>query len=113
MDPDQHESGRRGQTLRGAPCPTRPCCSRCMPVIRHRLTSRLLAGNPLGDPVERDLYVYVPPGYDADAARRWPAVLALVGYTGTCGTLFNVVAVIDPLHDRLSRMIARGAGPTM
>src|SRR5215467_1312665 len=111
MDPDQHESGRRGQTLRGAPCPTRPCCSRCMPVLRHRLTSRVLAGNPLGDPIERDLYVYVPPGYDPAAARRWPAVLAVVGFTGTGGYLFNVDPLTEPLHDKLDRMIASGACP--
>ena len=48
-----------------------------MPVLRHRLASRVLVGNPLGDPIERDLYVYVPPGYDPNASRRWPAVLAL------------------------------------
>jgi hypothetical protein len=61
-----------------------------MPVLRHRLTSRVLVGNPLGDPIERNLYVYVPPDYQPEASRRWPAVLALVGYTGTGGYLFNV-----------------------
>jgi hypothetical protein len=28
-----------------------------MPVLRHRLTSRVLVGNPLGDPIERDLNI--------------------------------------------------------
>jgi len=36
-----------------------------MPVIRHRLISRVLEGNPLGDPVARDLFVYVPPDYES------------------------------------------------
>ncbi len=38
-----------------------------MPVVRHRLTSKVLANNPLGDPIERVLHVYVPPDYDANA----------------------------------------------
>jgi enterochelin esterase family protein len=84
-----------------------------MPVLRHRLSSRVLVGNPLGDPVERELYVYVPPGYDPAASRRWPAVLALVGYTGTGGYLFNVDPLTEPLHDKLDRMIASGACPPM
>ena len=84
-----------------------------MPVFRHRLTSRVLAGNPLGDPIERDLHVYVPPGYDPAASRRWPALLALVGFTGTGGNLFNVDPLTEALHDKLDRMIASGACPPM
>ncbi len=82
-----------------------------MPVIRHRLTSRVLVGNPLGDPIDRDLYVYVPPGYDGDASRRYPTLLAVVGYTGTGGSLFNVDALAEPLDHRLDRLIAAGACP--
>jgi Putative esterase len=84
-----------------------------MPVLRHRLTSRVLVGNSLGDPIERNLYVYVPPDYQPDASRRWPAVLALVGYTGTGGYLFNVDPLTESLHDKLDRMIASGACPPM
>ena len=42
-------------------------------IDRHRIEQQLLRGNPLGDPHERELYVYVPPGYDDDARRaiRW------------------------------------------
>ncbi len=80
-----------------------------MPVHRHRLTSSVLAGNPLGDPVERDLYVYVPPGYDE--TKRYPALLAIVGFTGTGGYLFNVDPLVEPLDARLDRMIASGACP--
>lgn len=78
-----------------------------MPVHRHRHTSRVLAGNPLGDPVERDLYVYVPPGYDE--SKRYPAVLAIVGFTGTGGYLFNVDPLVEALDAKLDRMIASGA----
>jgi S-formylglutathione hydrolase FrmB len=80
-----------------------------MPVVRHRLPSTVLAGNPLGDPTERDLYVYVPPGYDT--AKRYPALLAIVGYTGTGGGVFNVDKLLEPLDAKLDRMIAAGACP--
>ena len=80
-----------------------------MPIVRHRHTSRVLAGNPLGDPTERELYVYVPPGYDPQ--RRYPAVLAVVGFTGTGGYLFNVDPRGEPRDRRLDRLIASGACP--
>ncbi len=38
-------------------------------------------GNPLGDPVERPLWVYVPPGYD-DERRPLPSIYVIQGYTG-------------------------------
>src|SRR6476620_11504124 len=48
----------------------------------HVFTSRLLQGNPLGDPHERPLWVYVPPGYDDEPDRRYPTVYVIQGYTG-------------------------------
>jgi S-formylglutathione hydrolase FrmB len=48
----------------------------------HALTSRALAGNPLGDPSERPVWVYLPPGYDADADRRLPTIYLIQGMTG-------------------------------
>ena len=45
------------------------------------IDSELLRDNPLGDPHERPLWVYVPPGYD-DTDRRYPSVYVLQGYTG-------------------------------
>jgi S-formylglutathione hydrolase FrmB len=82
-----------------------------MPVIRHRHTSRVLADNPLGDPTERDLLVYVPPGYDAAAERRYPTLLALVGFTGSGAHLFNHDPFLEPLDRRLDRLITSGACP--
>jgi hypothetical protein len=82
-----------------------------MPVIRHRFTSSVLEGNPLGDPITRELFVYVPPGYDPASPKRWPAVLAVVWFTGTGGGLFNLDPLTESLHDKLDRMIATGACP--
>lgn len=39
-----------------------------------------LAGNLNGDPAERSVFVYLPPGYDSSAERRYPVVYLLHGY---------------------------------
>src|SRR5438067_7481433 len=48
----------------------------------HFVVSELLRGNPLGDPHERPLWVYVPPGYEDESARRYPSVYVIQGLTG-------------------------------
>src|SRR6266508_3768225 len=48
----------------------------------HVFESEALKGNPLGDPHERPLWVYVPPGYDDNPERRYPSVYAIQGMTG-------------------------------
>src|SRR5262249_17988760 len=49
--------------------------------------------------------------YDPASSRRWPAVLAIVGYAGTGGSLFNVDPPGEPLHHKLHRMNRKGALP--
>jgi S-formylglutathione hydrolase FrmB len=44
--------------------------------------SEVLAGNPLGDPTVRPLWVYLPPGYDDEPERRYPSVYMIQGLTG-------------------------------
>jgi hypothetical protein len=44
--------------------------------------SELLAGNPLGDPARRPLYVYRPPGVSIDRSSRMPSVYVIQGFTG-------------------------------
>jgi S-formylglutathione hydrolase FrmB len=46
------------------------------------IDSQALTGNPLGDPHRRPLLVQLPPGYDDDPSRRYPAVYVLQGLTG-------------------------------
>jgi len=47
----------------------------------HVFESAALRGNPLGDPHERPLWVWTPPGY-AGSDRRFPSVYVLQGFTG-------------------------------
>ena len=45
-------------------------------IIHSRIESSHLAGNLLGDPSERDLFVYLPPGYE-ESDRRYPTAYLL------------------------------------
>ena len=49
----------------------------------HRLVhqSEVLKGNSLGDPTERELHVWTPPGWSA--AERLPLLVDLTGYWGS------------------------------
>src|SRR5262245_14423659 len=76
-------------------------------VAVHRFDSGKLRDNPLGDPSERDLHVYLPPDYDP--AERLPALLALAGFTGTGAMLFNPDPLGEDLRRRLDRLILTGA----
>ncbi len=51
--------------------------------------SEALAANPLGDPATRPVGVYLPPGYDAQGSRRYPALYVLHGYTGDVAALIS------------------------
>ena len=82
-----------------------------MPVVRHRLKSRVLAGNPLGDPAERDVYLYLPAA--AAEARPLPAILVLVGFTGTAASHFNIDPFAENLEQRLDRLIGEGVCPPL
>ena len=46
------------------------------------IDSQVLRGNPLGDPHERPLWVYLPPGYDDDPSARFPSIYVIQGLTG-------------------------------
>ena len=79
-------------------------------VVTERIKSRILKGNPLGDPAERDITVYLPPKYDP--AKRYPIAYGIVGYTGTGRSLFNVDPLGEDLAHRMDRLIASGTcGP--
>ena len=84
-------------------------------MVVHTLQSEVLKDNPLGDPSERDVAVYLPPGYDdaldAKSGRRFPALLGVVGFTGTGSMLFNIDPLGEDLKRKLDRMILVGDCP--
>ncbi|MBA2533193.1 MAG: enterochelin esterase [Nocardioidaceae bacterium] len=68
--------------------------------------SRLLEGNPLGDPADRPLYIYVPPGYDDQPTRRYPVVYVIQGYTGQVKGWFNRVPYKPPFLEAVDAVFA-------
>ena len=50
--------------------------------VEHiKIDGEALEGNLEGDAVDRDVIVFLPPGYDKDKNRRYPVVYALHGYS--------------------------------
>jgi S-formylglutathione hydrolase FrmB len=73
--------------------------------------SELLAANPLGDPTRRPLYVYRPPGVDADHPRPLPSIYVIQGYTGQVDMWLRREAFEPTLVERLDAMFAAGECP--
>lgn len=72
-----------------------------------RFESQALAGNPLGDPVEREVAVYLPPGHD-DGGRRFPVVLLLPGFGSGHRSLLNFDLWSPKPVERFDRLVAAG-----
>ncbi len=82
--------------------------------------SKVLRGNPLGDPHVRKLGVWLPPGYDAGVVRgkrggrgrRYPVLFDLVGYTGSGLAHLNWRPFDENVPERVARLIhERKMGP--
>ncbi len=77
----------------------------------HVITSELLRDNPLGDPNERPLWVYLPPGYDDDPDRRYPAIYVIQGYAGHLAMWWNRSPYRQPFPETADAVFARGEAP--
>jgi enterochelin esterase-like enzyme len=81
-------------------------------VRRLTIDSRVLAGNLLGDPTQRELHVYLPPGYNS--ARKLPLLVDLVGFTAGGPAHTNWKAFTENVPERLDRLIGEGTmGPAV
>lgn len=60
----------------------RPAASPRGTLVRDTVRSEALRGNPLGDPADRAVAVYLPPSYAASPERRYPVVYLLHGFDG-------------------------------
>jgi Putative esterase len=77
----------------------------------HTLTSEALYGNPLGDPHERPLWVYTPPGYEDDHERRLPSVYAIQGLTGQLDMWRNRAPFRKTFPELADELFASGDAP--
>jgi enterochelin esterase family protein len=77
-------------------------------VVWELIGGDVLAGNPLGDPAVRRTPVLLPPGYRADAGRRYPVLYALTGYTGRGPMMLNERSWGMNIQQRLDHLYAGG-----
>ncbi|HET8658797.1 MAG TPA: alpha/beta hydrolase-fold protein, partial [Micromonosporaceae bacterium] len=87
------------------------------------MVSELLRGNRLGDPHERPVWVYLPPGYDDPPGhggspghgdlpeRRYPSLYVIQGFTGHVGMWANRTAFRQPFPELADAMFAAGEAP--
>jgi Putative esterase len=80
-------------------------------IDEHVFTSELLRGNPLGDPHERPLWVYLPPGYHDEPARAYPSVYVIQGYTGHVAAWRNRSPYRQPFPETADAVFASGQAP--
>jgi hypothetical protein len=74
------------------------------------IESALLRDNPLNDPHERPLWVYVPPGYD-EAHDRYPTVYVIQGYSGQVAMWANRTPFRQPFVETADLVFARDGVP--
>jgi S-formylglutathione hydrolase FrmB len=74
------------------------------------ISSELLKDNPLGDPRERPVLVYLPPGYDTGGS-RYPVVYVIQGYTGHVVMWRNRSPYRQPFPEAADAVFARGEAP--
>jgi enterochelin esterase family protein len=79
-------------------------------ILHHE--SAVLKGNPLGDPTRRELWVYLPPGYE-EGTLRYPVLWCLVGFTGAGAQAVVGNRWAPGLAERMDRLIAQGCPPAI
>ena len=87
-------------------------------LIFDTISSPALAENRVGDPAERKVAVYLPPGYDTDPDRRYPVVYITYGMGGATD---RMAGDLKPVLDRLLAqgvirdmiVVMVGAGPVV
>lgn len=82
-------------------------------IVFETVESPALLGNPLGDPHRRRTPVYLPPGYGADPARRYPLAIMLPAIFVSGDMLLAPRPFGEPLAARLDRLIAEQRMPPM
>jgi S-formylglutathione hydrolase FrmB len=75
------------------------------------ITSEVLKGNPLGDPHQRPVWVYLPPGYDDEFARRYPCVYVIQGYGNNVVMWGNRSPYRQPFPETADAVFTRGEAP--
>jgi hypothetical protein len=75
------------------------------------IESAVLRDNPLGDPHVRPLWVYLPPGYDAEPDRRFPSIYLIQGMTGQLDMWRNRAPYRPTTPERIDSLFAEDDCP--
>ena len=75
---------------------------------RLRFEGTSLADNALGDPVLRELLVYLPPSYAREERRRYPLLMVLTGYASSNASLLNFKPWEPNFLERYERLLGQG-----
>lgn len=73
--------------------------------------SEVLAGNPLGDPARRPLWVYLPEGYADSGGRLYPSIYMIQGMTGQIDMWLNRRAFEPNTIEHLDGVFSGGEAP--
>jgi enterochelin esterase-like enzyme len=73
--------------------------------------SHVLRNNPLRDPARRPLWVYLPPGFDDEPRRRYPAIYQIQGLTGQLDMWRNRPAFRRTFPELADALFASGDAP--
>jgi S-formylglutathione hydrolase FrmB len=74
------------------------------------MDSPALRGNPLGDPSERPLWVYCPPGYE-HSEQRYPAIYVIQGYGGSIAMWRNRTPFRPTMLERIDDLFSGPDAP--
>jgi S-formylglutathione hydrolase FrmB len=72
----------------------------------REIESAALRDNPLGDPSVRPIFVYLPPAYDRQSERRFPALYVIQGFTGQLDMWKNRAAFRPNPIERVDALFA-------
>lgn len=73
--------------------------------------SDILKGNRLDDPFQRPLWIYLPPGYSDEPAKRYPTIYMIQGFTGQLDMWRNRSALRKNFPELADELFAREEAP--
>ncbi len=80
---------------------------------RIKVHGKALEGNLSGDSADRDVSVYLPPGYQTNTTRRYPVVYMLHGFTDSDDKWFGLVKHFVSVPVNYEHALAAGARETI
>jgi enterochelin esterase-like enzyme len=78
---------------------------------QQTIVSEALRDNPLGDPYERPVWIYLPPGLSASGSTRVPVIYVIQGLTGQVDMWWNRTAFRPNVPELADALFSEGTVP--